>query len=91
MQGKKAGGSPCEEKLSSKPFLLRRLLCCLTHLLSAGARKLRLPEWSYSGKEGPKEWAKLGRAYAECADGKTESPIDIEHATPADLPPLTLD
>ena len=49
------------------------------------------PEWSYSGKEGPKEWAKLSKAYAECADGKTESPIDIEHAIPASLPALAVD
>ncbi len=49
------------------------------------------PEWSYSGKEGPKEWAKLGPAYAECAEGKTESPIDIEHAAPAPLPALAVD
>jgi carbonic anhydrase len=51
----------------------------------------KLPEWSYSGKEGPKEWAKLGRAYAECAEGKTESPIDIKDAAPAALPALVVD
>ena len=38
-----------------------------------------------------KEWAKLGRAYAECAEGKTESPIDIKDAAPANLPALAVD
>ena len=65
------------------------VLLCLP-ALSRG-QEAKLPEWSYTGKEGPKEWGKLGRAYAECAEGKTESPIDIEHAAPANLPALALD
>ncbi len=54
------------------------------------AQDAKPPEWSYSGKEGPKDWAKLGPAYAECALGKTESPIDIQAAATADLPALGL-
>ena len=65
------------------------VLLCLP-ALSRG-QDPKLPEWSYSGKEGPKEWAKLGPAYAECAEGKTESPIDIERAAPANLPALAVD
>ncbi len=71
-------------------FIASSLVLFCSPVLSRG-QETKMPEWSYSGKEGPKEWAKLGPAYAECADGKTESPIDIEHATPAQLPTLALD
>jgi len=46
------------------------------------------PHWSYEGEEGPVHWGELDHAYATCAVGKTQSPIDIAQATPADLPPL---
>lgn len=71
-------------------FIVSYLVLLYSPAFSRG-QDAKPPEWSYSGKEGPKEWAKLGRAYAECAEGKTESPIDIEHAAPENLPALVVD
>lgn len=36
--------------------------------------------WSYEGKTGPLRWGKLDPAYAACANGKEQSPIDIHGA-----------
>ncbi len=49
------------------------------------------PHWAYSGSEGPMHWGKLDSSYAACSLGHTQSPIDIAHAKPADLPALKLD
>jgi len=36
--------------------------------------------WSYQGKEGPLNWARLDPAYKVCSNGKEQSPIDIRGA-----------
>ena len=33
--------------------------------------------WGYSGEGGPKNWGKLDPAFATCASGKAQSPIDV--------------
>jgi len=35
------------------------------------------PHWSYEGESGPTHWAHLDPAWALCATGKQQSPIDI--------------
>jgi hypothetical protein len=35
-------------------------------------------QWSYIGAEGPAHWAELDPAYKTCAEGKSQSPINIE-------------
>ena len=49
--------------------------------------------WSYAGATGPAKWAKLEKDFAACAQGKTQSPIDIPdaEARKGDLPPLLFD
>jgi carbonic anhydrase len=42
--------------------------------------------WSYSGAGGPEHWGTLQPDFAACAAGKNQSPIDITHAAPSDLP-----
>jgi carbonic anhydrase len=49
------------------------------------------PHWGYTGEAGPAHWAGLSKAFAACATGTRQSPIDIQ--TPADspdLPPIAL-
>ena len=46
------------------------------------------PHWSYAGKTGPEKWGSLGPEYALCDQGKLQSPIDIQKAILADLPPI---
>lgn len=41
--------------------------------------------WGYSGGEGPAYWGGLAPAYARCADGTAQSPIDIRDAVALDL------
>jgi len=49
------------------------------------------PHWSYDGATGPAHWGELDPAYAACSTGKTQSPIDINGATPSGLPKLKFD
>jgi len=44
--------------------------------------------WSYSGAHGPEHWGAEDAAFAACSSGKEQSPIDIETAASADLPPI---
>jgi carbonic anhydrase len=44
--------------------------------------------WSYEGEGGPANWAKLNPAYAACAAGKRQSPIDIRDTIRVDLEPI---
>ncbi|WP_431801226.1 carbonic anhydrase [Halobacillus andaensis] len=38
------------------------------------------PEWSYKGETGPDNWGDLDEAYAACANGKEQSPVNIDSA-----------
>ena len=68
-----------------------RYTLCLVFLWSvARAQESHPSHWSYEGSQGPKNWGKLDPAYATCAGGHAQSPIDIQHAKPAELPPLGL-
>lgn len=42
--------------------------------------------WTYEGEEGPSHWGELDPAYALCADGSAQTPIDVTGATGVDLP-----
>ena len=57
----------------------------------AVAQETHPAHWAYSGADGPKRWAKLDPACSACAHGRSESPINITRAEPADLPALNLD
>lgn len=43
------------------------------------------PHWSYAGDTGPSQWGSLDTAYALCADGTAQSPINIQGAQPKPL------
>jgi carbonic anhydrase len=46
------------------------------------------PDWAYEGERGPEHWGSLSPAYATCADGRLQSPIDIRDAQPIGYEPL---
>jgi carbonic anhydrase len=44
--------------------------------------------WTYEGEKGPRFWGKLDPSFSLCADGHSQSPIDIANSSPASLPKL---
>ena len=44
--------------------------------------------WSYSGANGPDHWGTEDPSFATCGTGTRQSPIDIETAATASLPPI---
>ena len=46
--------------------------------------------WAYAGANGPAKWGKLDKAYATCATGELQAPIDIPdaEARKGDLSPI---
>ena len=41
------------------------------------APELGDPEWHYEGPEGPERWGMLSPKFAACAQGRSQSPIDV--------------
>ena len=44
--------------------------------------------WTYEGKQGPDNWAKLSPEFAACETGRNQSPVNIENTMRASLKPL---
>jgi len=44
--------------------------------------------WGYTGKAAPEHWGSLDPAYALCASGDNQSPIDLTNFTEAKLEPI---
>jgi len=44
--------------------------------------------WTYEGEKGPQSWGKLDPDFSLCADGHSQSPVDIGKTSPALLPKL---
>jgi carbonic anhydrase len=46
--------------------------------------------WGYTGHQGPEHWAELNPEYAECAEGRSQSPINLTDFIEADLEPIEI-
>lgn len=71
--------------VSTNPVLQQGLLAATetgAMAQSAGEQKSNSPEWSYSGPDGPQNWAKK---FPDCGHNH-QSPINISSAPPAPLP-----
>jgi carbonic anhydrase len=55
--------------------LLLSIVC-----IAAATAAAQSANWSYTGKTGPMAWSRLDPAYAACASGHEQSPIDIRKA-----------
>lgn len=67
--------------MNKKLMAIPALLALNAGLTNAGVH------WSYSGSEGPSNWASLSKDFAAC-DGKNQSPINIEDPINAELAPI---
>jgi carbonic anhydrase len=47
--------------------------------------------WTYAGLHGPEHWGKLDPEYAQCANGKFQSPIDIANGAQLELEAIAFD
>ncbi len=47
--------------------------------------------WDYTKLHGPSHWGELEPDFAECINGRHQSPIDIRNPRKADLPPIQFD
>lgn len=63
-------------------------LLALTSLSAGAADAPRPTHWEYDGARGVPHWAQLDHAFEACGIGHRQSPVDIQHATPAPLPAL---
>ena len=69
----------------------KALLALLALAAGTGAAAGAPPPWSYSGATGPAHWGSEDPAWAACASGHEQSPIDIGNAQRQDLPAIEFD
>ncbi len=55
------------------------------------APKKKPEHWSYEGEGGPEHWAHLKPEYAQCGNGKRQSPIDIRDGISVQMDPVQFD
>lgn len=68
--------------LKTKPlFLLSIASILFFNVATSFAAPATGAKWSYHGETGPQNWGKLDEQYTLCANGKTQSPINITNAT----------
>ena len=60
-------------------------------LASAAVHAGEKAHWDYSDHAGPKHWGELDPAYATCASGKNQSPINLTGMIEGELPELKVD
>jgi carbonic anhydrase len=71
-----------------RPLLLGSAVALLGAIIAPAYADGPPPAWSYEGSTGPAHWGSEDPAYASCGVGQRQSPIDIQKAEPADLPPI---
>lgn len=58
---------------------------------TTAAESAETPDFTYSGKEGPKHWAELDKSFKLCDHGDHQSPIDLAGAEKGSPPPVSFD
>lgn len=64
---------------------LRFIWAALLAVTTAPALSAEGARWSYDGSTGPAHWGTLSPGYAACAQGRSQSPIDLTAGTPQNL------
>lgn len=74
------------ESTNMNRLLLAFCLSVSSSVLAEGAH-----HWGYAGHDGPDNWSRLSKQFADCGHGKNQSPVDIRDTVSAQLSPLQLD
>lgn len=69
------------------PLTAKHLLASLSLALTSSL-SLAAGHWGYTGHHDSKHWAELDPSFQECSLGHAQSPINIDHTVPAELPAL---
>jgi carbonic anhydrase len=72
-------------------FTLVNTSICADRVFAQTTATAPAHHWSYSGPGGPAHWGDHDPHFALCKDGKRQSPVNIEEARKADLPPIQFD
>jgi carbonic anhydrase len=78
--------------MKKRIFPILSLLIAASSPLAQGTRvqgAATAADWSYQGDLGPAYWGSLSPAFARCAKGRQQSPVDIRDVRPAELPRLS--
>jgi carbonic anhydrase len=68
--------------------LILTIILTLSFLLIVGiawGQSPNTPHWEYEGEAGPEEWGEIDPAFALCATGESQSPIDVSATTALNL------
>lgn len=76
--------SPTEKPAATRKFPAKSSVPPKTAAPATGGRAA----WTYEGSRGPELWGRLDAAYATCASGRRQSPIDLRDGIPVDLDPI---
>lgn len=71
-----------------------KIAAALSGLMMSQAVMAAAPQtshWSYTGDTGPAHWADIDDDFSMCGLGRNQSPVDIDGAIDAELPPLQLE
>lgn len=80
-----------QQSFCGKSQFLIFTLCTLAAPTISLGQEAPPVHWSYKGPDDPKHWGKLDPAFAACANGHHQSPINIADAKATDLPALKFD
>jgi len=83
---KPATEKPVEAKTDAKPVTATAKPT--SEKTSEGKKGEHKTHWTYEGKEGPENWAKLSPEFATCDAGRNQSPINIEDSIHAAIKSL---
>lgn len=87
----KRGWEPLAGILASAVLAAGLLLAGLVGVSTLWGADLPHVRWGYRGDIGPAHWGSLDPAFAACARGSEQSPIDLAGAQSRTQPPIELD
>ncbi|MGB3642024.1 MAG: carbonic anhydrase [Rivularia sp. (in: cyanobacteria)] len=58
--------------------------------LTSATKEKGKSSWGYIGEKGPENWGTLSEDFYACQSGASQSPVNLQSAVDADLPPLKI-